>query len=83
MHVYPQRKIEQKHYQIEAVPLAVRPFLGMINDVIFWPRFLVMDLEITKAEVEHVVAIDKRMCQTPFLDIATVLFGRQRVGLAA
>lgn len=27
----------------------------MINDVIFWPRFLVMDLAIAQAEVEHVV----------------------------
>ena len=56
LHVYLQREIEQKHYQIGDVPLAARQFLGMINDVIFWPRFLVMDLEVTQAEVERVVA---------------------------
>ena len=56
LHVYLQREIAQKHYQIEDVPLAARQFLGMINDVIFWPRFLVMDLEVTQAEVGRVVA---------------------------
>jgi hypothetical protein len=40
---------------VKDVPLAGRQFLGMINDVIFWPRFLDVSLVITDAEVEHVV----------------------------
>ena len=56
LHVYLQREIEQHRYQIQDVPLAARQFLGMINDVIFWPRFLVMGLTISDVEVEHVVA---------------------------
>ena len=56
LHVYLKREIEQAHYQIDDIPLAARQFLGMINDVIFWPRFLIMDLAITDVEVEHVVA---------------------------
>ncbi|MBD2158111.1 TetR/AcrR family transcriptional regulator C-terminal domain-containing protein [Leptolyngbya sp. FACHB-16] len=28
----------------------------MINDVVFWPRFLVMNLEISEKEVEQVVS---------------------------
>lgn len=55
LHVYLQREIDQQRYQIQDIPLAARQFLGMINDVIFWPRFLVMGLKITDAEVECVV----------------------------
>jgi TetR/AcrR family transcriptional regulator, regulator of autoinduction and epiphytic fitness len=55
LHVYLQREIDQHRYQIQDIPLAARQFLGMINDVIFWPRFLVMGLEITDTEVERVV----------------------------
>jgi hypothetical protein len=36
--------------------MAARQFLGMINDVIFWPRFLVVDLEVGDAEVRRVVS---------------------------
>lgn len=42
--------------RIADVPLAARQFLGMINDVIFWPRLLVRDLVVDEAEVERVVA---------------------------
>lgn len=55
LHVYLQREIDQRRYQIQDIPLAARQFLGMINDVIFWPRFLVMGLQISDAEVEWVV----------------------------
>ncbi|TGD95261.1 TetR/AcrR family transcriptional regulator [Methylobacterium nonmethylotrophicum] len=34
---------------------ATRQFLGMINDQIFWPRFLVTDLAIPETEVVQVV----------------------------
>lgn len=40
---------------IDDVPLAARQFLGMINDIIFWPRLLVTDLAIDKFEVDRVV----------------------------
>jgi AcrR family transcriptional regulator len=40
---------------VDDIPLAARQFLGMINDVIFWPRFLVVDLAITDDEVACVV----------------------------
>ena len=40
---------------IADVPLAARQFLGMINDVIFWPRLLVSDLVIDEAQVARVL----------------------------
>lgn len=40
--------------RIPDIPLAARQFLGMINDVTFWPHMLVLDLE--PADVEAVVA---------------------------
>jgi TetR/AcrR family transcriptional regulator, regulator of autoinduction and epiphytic fitness len=55
LHVYLQREIDQQRYHISDIPLAARQFLGMINDVIFWPRFLVMGLEISDTEVEAIV----------------------------
>lgn len=35
--------------------LATRQFLGMINDIVFWPRLLVVDLEISKKQVNEAV----------------------------
>ena len=55
LHTYLQKESELKRFQIEDIPLAARQFLGMINDVIFWPRFLVMNLEISEKDVEQVV----------------------------
>jgi TetR/AcrR family transcriptional regulator, regulator of autoinduction and epiphytic fitness len=40
---------------IANVPLAGRQFLGMINDVVFWPHMLVVDLAETEAEIDGVV----------------------------
>jgi AcrR family transcriptional regulator len=40
---------------IDNVPLAGRQFFGMINDVIFWPRFLAPDLTISSGEVDSVI----------------------------
>lgn len=40
---------------LEDVPLAARQFLGMINDVVFWPRLLIVDLEISPDEIAQVV----------------------------
>lgn len=56
LHAYLQQEIDQHRFQIADIPLAARQFLGMINDVIFWPRFLVMGLEISEAELESVVS---------------------------
>jgi hypothetical protein len=55
-HTYLQKESELNRFQIGDIPLAARQFLGMINDVIFWPRFLVMDLEISEEDVEHAVS---------------------------
>lgn len=44
-----------KTLKIKNISLAVRLFLGMINDVIFWPHMLVVDLKITPSDVENVI----------------------------
>lgn len=43
------------HLVILNVALAVRQFLGMINDVLFWPRLLVSDLRVSEPEAETVI----------------------------
>lgn len=55
LRVYLQREIDAGLLKIDDIPLAKRQFLGMINDVVFWPRQLIVDLEITPAESEAVV----------------------------
>lgn len=55
LRVYLQREIDAGLLQIDDIPLAKRQFLGMINDVVFWPRQLIVDLEITPAESDAVV----------------------------
>lgn len=40
----------------EQLSRCAREFLGMINDQVFWPRFLVVDLLISEEEVAAVVA---------------------------
>jgi AcrR family transcriptional regulator len=55
LHGYLAREAAAKTLSIDDVPLAARQFLGMINDVIFWPRFLVVDLVVTDNEVARVV----------------------------
>jgi TetR/AcrR family transcriptional regulator, regulator of autoinduction and epiphytic fitness len=46
---------KHKTLKIQDVPLAVRQFLGMINDIIFWPNMLVVNLKITPKDIEYVV----------------------------
>lgn len=36
--------------------MAARQLAGMINDLVFWPKFLVKDLMVTQDEAKHVVA---------------------------
>ena len=55
LHAYLQRESELNRFQITDIPLAARQFLGMINDVIFWPRFLIMDLKISDSDIENVI----------------------------
>ncbi len=47
------------------VALAARQFLGMINDVIFWPRLLIADLRVTSTDAERVVdaAVDTMLAR--------------------
>lgn len=40
---------------IEDVAIATRQFLGMINDIIFWPRFLITDLQLDESVIDHVI----------------------------
>lgn len=55
LHTYLEAEIEAGTLAIPRVDLAVRQFLGMINDVIFWPHMLVVDLAESPAEIDRVV----------------------------
>jgi len=48
---------------VPSMEMAVRQFLGMINDIVFWPHMLVVDLEETEEEIDRVVvsAVDTMM----------------------
>ena len=41
--------------KVSKIDLAVRQFLGMINDVVFWPRLLIAELDVTEQEADAVV----------------------------
>lgn len=56
LHEYLGNEVAAATLRIDDIPLAARQFLGMINDVIFWPRLLVVDLEIDDRETDRVVA---------------------------
>ncbi len=47
--------VRKENLRITKVDLAVRQFLGMINDVVFWPRLLIADLEVSDAQAEEIV----------------------------
>ncbi len=55
LHHYLEAEIAAGTLAIPDVGLAVRQFLGMINDVIFWPHMLVVGLSETPSEVDRVV----------------------------
>ena len=40
---------------VDQPELATRQFLGMINDVVFWPRFLIADYQLTSDEIAKVI----------------------------
>ena len=55
LRVYLEAEIAAGTLAIDELPLAKRQFLGMINDVIFWPRLLIRDLEVSSEEAEDVI----------------------------
>jgi TetR/AcrR family transcriptional regulator, regulator of autoinduction and epiphytic fitness len=55
LHAYLEAQVALDKLLIADIPLASRQFLGMINDIIFWPRFLIMNLEISESEIEEVI----------------------------
>jgi TetR/AcrR family transcriptional regulator, regulator of autoinduction and epiphytic fitness len=55
LHAYLQEQVAVGTLVIVDIPLASRQFLGMINDIIFWPRFLIMDLKISDSDIENVI----------------------------
>jgi TetR/AcrR family transcriptional regulator, regulator of autoinduction and epiphytic fitness len=55
LHHYLEEQVMEKHLNIENIALATRQFLGMINDVLFWPRLLLPNLQISEAEAQDVV----------------------------
>jgi TetR/AcrR family transcriptional regulator, regulator of autoinduction and epiphytic fitness len=52
---YLRAAVKARLLQIPDVKLATRQFLGMINDVVFWPHMLVMNLPDSDAEAVRVV----------------------------
>ena len=55
LRVYLEAEIAAGTLAIDDIPIAKRQFLGMINDVVFWPRLLIVDLEITDDEASAIV----------------------------
>lgn len=56
LNTYLRSEIDAGTLAIDDVPLAGRLFFGMINDSVFWPRFLATDLVFEPAFVETVIA---------------------------
>lgn len=52
---YLKTKTREGILDVKNPDIATRQFLGMINDVVFWPKFLVVDLEVTEKEVRTVI----------------------------
>ncbi|MEO1018552.1 MAG: TetR/AcrR family transcriptional regulator [Pseudomonadota bacterium] len=55
LRIYLEREISAGTLKINDIPLAKRQFLGMINDVVFWPRLLIVNLKISKKDADIVV----------------------------
>ncbi|WP_158292470.1 TetR/AcrR family transcriptional regulator C-terminal domain-containing protein [Paracraurococcus ruber] len=58
LHAYLRSEAGAGTLRIPDVPLAARQFLGMINDVTFWPHMLVVDLAEADAEAVVAAAVD-------------------------
>jgi AcrR family transcriptional regulator len=55
LQAYLRQKVETGELVVEDEEIATRQFLGMINDLIFWPRFLIVDLELSEADIQNVI----------------------------
>jgi TetR/AcrR family transcriptional regulator, regulator of autoinduction and epiphytic fitness len=55
LHSYLKSEVKAGMLTIADVPLAARQFLGMINDVVFWPHMLIIDLEVSDREAKRIV----------------------------
>jgi AcrR family transcriptional regulator len=58
LHAYLAAEAQANTLRIADVPMAARQFLGMINDVIFWPHMLVVDLEEADAAAVVTAAVE-------------------------
>jgi len=56
LHAYLEAQVATNHLVIDDIAIATRQFLGMINDLIFWPRLLIMDLELSDEDIENTIA---------------------------
>ena len=52
---YLEEEVRARTLKVADIALATRQFAGMINDVVFWPRFLIKDLAVTEAQAKQVV----------------------------
>lgn len=52
---YLEDEVKARTLKVADIALATRQFAGMINDVVFWPRFLIKDLSVTDAQAKQVV----------------------------
>jgi TetR/AcrR family transcriptional regulator, regulator of autoinduction and epiphytic fitness len=55
LHRYLSAEVAANTLAVEDIPLAARQFLGMINDVIFWPRLLIPEIVFSQVECDRVV----------------------------
>ncbi|MGL4234584.1 TetR/AcrR family transcriptional regulator [Tabrizicola sp.] len=55
LHAYLSAEVALGMLAIDDVPLAARQFLGMINDIVFWPRLLIPSLVLPAKQVDRVV----------------------------
>ena len=50
------RQTQEAVFDVSNIALAARQFLGMINDVVFWPRLLVPKIYYTQQQSEEIVS---------------------------
>jgi AcrR family transcriptional regulator len=58
LHAYLRAEAGAGTLRIADVPMAARQFLGMINDVTFWPHMLVVDLDEADSETVVTAAVE-------------------------
>jgi TetR/AcrR family transcriptional regulator, regulator of autoinduction and epiphytic fitness len=55
LQAYLAQEVRARTLKVKDAGLASRQFLGMINDIVFWPRTLVVDMNVTATEAAQVV----------------------------